>query len=172
MSELPATSPVEPRKLGFIGKAIVATAVVLTAVFGVVAAVAIRGKRIENGRRETTNREFSAICLWMRVLGTPRSDESHSMFSRISVYLGPPANTSERYAWAHPLASKVVCDGWGHPIYYRCPGPVHKNGWDLISCGPNGVYEEGGGDDIVVGEDLPGGLAAISSESGTATESK
>jgi len=38
----------------------------------------------------------------------------------------------------------------------------------LISCGPNGVFEEGGGDDIVVGQDLPGGLAAISSESGAA----
>src|SRR5207237_599182 len=49
-------------------------------------------------------------------------------------------------------------DAWGNPIYYRCPGPIHKNGWDLISCGPNGVYEEGQGDDIVVGEDLPGGL--------------
>ena len=67
---------------------------------------------------------------------------------------------------------QVVLDAWGNPIYYRCPGPIHKDGWDLISCGPNGVFENGGGDDIVVGEDLPGGLAAISSESGTATGSK
>ncbi len=60
-----------------------------------------------------------------------------------------------------------IGDAWGNPLYYRCPGPIHKNGWDLISCGPNGVYEEGGGDDIVVGEDLPGGIAAISSDSGS-----
>src|SRR5579871_3494387 len=45
-------------------------------------------------------------------------------------------------------------DVWDHPIYYRCPGPVHKDGFDFISCGPNGIYEEGQGDDIVVGEDL------------------
>ncbi len=32
-----------------------------------------------------------------------------------------------------------------------------------------GLYEEGGGDDIVVGEDLPGGIAAISSASGSGT---
>ncbi len=55
-------------------------------------------------------------------------------------------------------------DAWGSPIFYRCPGPVHNNGWDLISCGPNGIYEEGRGDDIVVGEDVPGGIAAIQSE--------
>ncbi len=59
---------------------------------------------------------------------------------------------------------KPLLDVWRHPIYYRCPGPVHKNGWDLISCGPNGVYEEGGGDDIVVGEDVPGGVASVTSE--------
>ena len=53
---------------------------------------------------------------------------------------------------------EVVLDAWGQPIYYRCPGPVHKNGWDLISCGPNGLYEEGGGDDLVVGAELPGGV--------------
>ncbi len=56
-------------------------------------------------------------------------------------------------------------DAWGNPIYYLCPGAIHKNGWDLISCGPNGIYEQGQGDDIVVGEDLPGGLASLASES-------
>ncbi|MBI3724079.1 type II secretion system protein GspG [bacterium] len=65
----------------------------------------------------------------------------------------------------------VAVDAWGNPIYYRCPGPVHKHGFDLISCGPNGVHEEGQGDDILVGEDLPGGLASIESGSAAAVGS-
>jgi len=50
--------------------------------------------------------------------------------------------------------SGVVRDGWGNPIIYRCPGPVHRHGWDLYSFGPNGVDEQGGGDDILMGEDV------------------
>ncbi|HLK16971.1 MAG TPA: type II secretion system protein GspG [Fimbriimonadaceae bacterium] len=72
----------------------------------------------------------------------------------------------ESFRWRD---SMTLRDAWDRPIYYRCPGPIHKKGFDLISCGPNGVYEEGQGDDIVVGEDLPGGIAAISSESGSGT---
>ncbi len=72
------------------------------------------------------------------------------------------------------LKSGAQRDAWNHPIYYRCPGPIHTRGWDLISCGPNGIYEEGQGDDIVVGEDLPpeefarimsSSTAAVTSES-------
>jgi hypothetical protein len=60
------------------------------------------------------------------------------------------------------VGNGAVCDWWGQPIYYRCPGPVHMGGWDLISCGPNGIYEGGGGDDIVVGEDFPDVLRSAS----------
>jgi hypothetical protein len=45
-------------------------------------------------------------------------------------------------------------DSWGHPLVYECPGPVHRNGWDIYSVGPNGVDEGGLGDDILVGEDV------------------
>jgi hypothetical protein len=45
-------------------------------------------------------------------------------------------------------------DGWGRAIAYHCPGPVHKHGWDLYSFGPNGIDEQGVGDDILVGEDV------------------
>jgi hypothetical protein len=45
-------------------------------------------------------------------------------------------------------------DAWGHPLYYCCPGRVHRHGWDLYSAGPNGVDEQGMGDDIVVGFDM------------------
>ena len=49
----------------------------------------------------------------------------------------------------HPLR-----DAWGHAIKVRCPGPVHTKGWDVWSCGANGVDEQGQGDDILVGEDV------------------
>jgi hypothetical protein len=46
-----------------------------------------------------------------------------------------------------------IRDGWGRPILYRCPGPVHRRGWDVYSVGPDGEDDHGGGDDILWGED-------------------
>ena len=48
----------------------------------------------------------------------------------------------------------IVRDGWGRPFRIRAPGPVHKHGRDLWSFGPNGINEQGGGDDILVGADV------------------
>ncbi|MEZ0230718.1 MAG: type II secretion system protein GspG [Planctomycetota bacterium] len=45
------------------------------------------------------------------------------------------------------------CDAWGQPFVFRCPGLVHRTGWDLYSVGPDGIDERGGGDDLLVGED-------------------
>jgi hypothetical protein len=52
------------------------------------------------------------------------------------------------------LDGQPILDAWGHPILYRCPGPVHARGWDLCSFGPNGLDEHGGGDDILLGDDV------------------
>jgi Type II secretion system (T2SS), protein G len=48
----------------------------------------------------------------------------------------------------------IVEDGWGNPILYRCPGLVHKRGYDFVSCGPNGRFDQGTFDDLVVGGDI------------------
>ncbi len=45
----------------------------------------------------------------------------------------------------------ILVDDWGKPIRLRVPGPVHNYGWDAWSCGPNGIDEQGQGDDILVG---------------------
>lgn len=45
-------------------------------------------------------------------------------------------------------------DAWGRLLVYRCPGPIHRRGWDLYSLGGNGVDEQGRGDDLLVGEDI------------------
>lgn len=47
-----------------------------------------------------------------------------------------------------------AADGWGCPLIYRAPGPVHRRGWDLYSVGPNGIDEQGKGDDVLIGEDV------------------
>ena len=44
-------------------------------------------------------------------------------------------------------------DHWGHRLRWACPGRVHPGGWDLYSIGANGEDEDGGGDDLVTGED-------------------
>jgi hypothetical protein len=48
----------------------------------------------------------------------------------------------------------VFFDEWRHLVRFASPGPIHRRGWDLWSCGPNGVDEGGEGDDIAVGEDI------------------
>ncbi len=166
MSDPAATTTVtESRKLGHGCKALVAGMVVLTVGVGVGAGVAVRAKRINDEKREKTLKSLGYLA---KHLDSPKRADNGRFVCR---------SGDEKMGWMHLSATNSVedaaCDAWDHPIYHRCPGPVHKNGWDLISCGPNGVYEEGGGDDIVVGEDLPGGLAAISSESESGTtESK
>jgi hypothetical protein len=61
------------------------------------------------------------------------------------------ASQAERDA---SLRNYLVTDQWGHPIRLRVPGHVHAQGWDVWSCGPNGIDEQGQGDDILIGEDV------------------
>lgn len=37
-------------------------------------------------------------------------------------------------------------DPWDHDYIYRCPGIRNLNGFDLFSCGPDGVSKTGGDD--------------------------
>lgn len=49
---------------------------------------------------------------------------------------------------------KPVRDAWGRALRLQSPGPVHRAGWDVWSVGPDGIDDHGGGDDILVGEDV------------------
>ncbi len=49
---------------------------------------------------------------------------------------------------------RYVADAWGQPIRIRTPGQVHRC-WDMWSAGPNGIDEDGRGDDIIIGEGAP-----------------
>jgi len=155
------TTVEEPRKLGLVGKVLVALMVVVTAGLVVGTVVAIRAKRVEEERCRETGATLSKVV---------------SVFHDTEMEMGPSESRCpwlywDRSSFGDPILGftseekGAIRDAWGNPIYYRYPGPIHKNGWDLISCGPNGVFEEGGGDDIVLGEDLPGGIATVSSAS-------
>src|SRR5579871_362312 len=63
------------------------------------------------------------------------------------------------------LECLLTKDAWGNRVHYACPGPVHADGFDFISCGPDGALDQGRGDDVVLGDDVSGGLAAIQSQS-------
>jgi len=158
----------EPRKLGLVGKAIVGLMVVVTAGLVTGTVVVIRARRIEE---ESRFEETKRVWLTEHYLYDARKELREmddirpcSHYRWIGWGIGSPGRLS--FTSAEDLA---LCDAWAQPIRFCCPGPIHKNGFDLISAGPNGVFEDGQGDDIVVGGDLPGGIATISSESGSGT---
>lgn len=51
--------------------------------------------------------------------------------------------------WRGPYLDKDPIDNWGNVYNYRFPGEHNVNRPDIWSSGPNGVNENGGGDDIV-----------------------
>jgi hypothetical protein len=153
----------ERKRLGLGWRVLVLALVLLAA--GHVVAAAFLLNRLRCASRTRAILESVRSCKRLRNSDLPRRKVGTARFqlfvlSYVSVpseyYVLPPEDVID-------VGRSCVLDAWGQPIRLVCPGPVHKNGWDLISCGPNGVYEEGGGDDIVVGEDLPGGIAAIQS---------
>jgi hypothetical protein len=119
-------------------------AVVVLLLVGLV--VVWRGKRIDAEKRRATLDTLAGIRL--AVIPTT----SRERFE----WRGMPSADGSGADWTGQRAlglAEVAVDGWGNPIRYRCPGPVHKKGWDLWSCGPNGKDDEGTFDDILVGGD-------------------
>lgn len=55
-----------------------------------------------------------------------------------------------------------LCDGFGNPLVYRCPGYFNRAGFDLGSLGPDGRLGLGGNlFDPSASEDAPGGYKAL-----------
>jgi general secretion pathway protein G len=48
--------------------------------------------------------------------------------------------------WHGPFLDEILRDGWGHDFVYRCPGLHNTSGFDIYSCGPDGVSKSGGDD--------------------------
>jgi general secretion pathway protein G len=60
-----------------------------------------------------------------------------------------PASLTALQAGKTPYleASKPLVDGWNQPFLYQAPGS-NQHDFDLFSKGGNGVFENGGGDDV------------------------
>ncbi len=52
----------------------------------------------------------------------------------------------EEGQWRGPYVDSIPKDMWGHDFVYRCPGIHNTNGFDIHSCGPDGVSKSGGDD--------------------------
>jgi general secretion pathway protein G len=48
--------------------------------------------------------------------------------------------------WHGPYLDKIPVDPWGNDFVYVCPGLHHPNGFDLYSCGMDGISKSKGGD--------------------------
>jgi hypothetical protein len=123
--------------------------VVAIGLVAVVVVVVARRERVERTRR---------LLESLRENGPKRANERHRLWGEIrrrtrrpvGILVGP--RTGRQSGDGFDAAS--ARDAWGTPIRLQAPGPVHGGGWDIWSCGPNGVDEKGGGDDILIGEDL------------------
>ncbi|MEZ0228026.1 MAG: hypothetical protein ACAI25_05330 [Planctomycetota bacterium] len=86
-----------------------------------------------------------------------RGDDS-SRLSRgpyfVSVSGGTPSGIVLNEGGEPVASGPFLLDAWRHRVIFITPGFVHRNGWDLYSVGPNGIDEQGQGDDILVGEDV------------------
>jgi len=139
----------QPRRLGLVGKAIVARIVLATATLVVGGAVAI------SMRRAKERRTVERLEGLRDALAPVTEDETHhnrALHDRLETNI------------LRELREGKFLDAWGNPIQLRSPGPVHAIGFDLISPGPNGVFEEGRGDDLVAGLDLRNGTASVTSD--------
>jgi hypothetical protein len=130
-----------PRELGWRGSFCLGCGIGLVVLLAVGLLVFWRGKKIEGRKRDATLHELEIKRRGLRPVPADGSGGD---------WTGQKALGNE----------KPVEDGWGNPLRYRCPGPVHRNGWDLWSCGPNGKDDQGTFDDILIGEDI----AAVSTK--------
>jgi hypothetical protein len=118
--------------------------VVLLLVVGLV--VVQKAKKVEDAKRQRTLQALMDDAKCLRVTfgdRPPQADGSGADWSGMKTLTAG----SEKFEWE-------LVDGWGNPIRYRRPGPIHRHGWDLWSCGPNGKDDQGTFDDIIIGEDV------------------
>lgn len=87
-----------------------------------------------------------------RVDGT--GDDPTGECSFVGIVEKSPDTKGGYFSWCKQVWFSSQTDAWGNRIRFRCPGVVHRRGWDLYSVGPDGIDEGGGGDDILVGEDV------------------
>jgi hypothetical protein len=159
--------------------AVVFAALVLMALLGA-SVHAISKRRAEQKRRLETTDRLQMLCFVL----------THHDLGQVATDLPPPRATGgsgdptgmialhEYLMGGHYLLNSepgtagsaflngdLSNDAWGRPIVYRCPGVVHKEGFDFYSFGPDGRDDEGRGDDLVEGMDLSAASSPATSPS-------
>jgi hypothetical protein len=135
------------RRLGPLGKGVIGCGVVVVAALIAMTAVAV-------SRRRVTRAKMVAL---VNLYGPSFREKDPERIEGSFFAYTSRAQTLDhsRTLTALDVEGKdLVRDAWGHPIRWASPGPVHRHGWDLWSVGPNGIDEQGEGDDILVGEDV------------------
>jgi hypothetical protein len=154
-----------------------ALALALVAALGLVAmaAIAFERRRIENNKAAETLRRLERIAYERQENGYPYPEYPTTCFVADangaydghgpSIHVVDPSTvdpTPRILTLKEQDLEPFRRDAWGQPIRFRQPGPVHTHGWDVWSVGPNGIDEEGEGDDLLIGED---DVATVSSRS-------
>jgi hypothetical protein len=120
-------------------KAVFAFALLATVALAVTTVLAVVGKRREQEREreqakrhEATLRDLALIKEQIEALGA-------TTFEYPAPTTGLP-DDDDGFVRLGPMLDGhwSVDDGWGRHLVYRRPGPVHKDGWDVFSLGPDG----------------------------------
>ena len=156
-----------PQPIGLIMLALALGAVFCASSCGTGSGAAADELRAETQARDcriASSRETLArLAEFIRTVGCPKTDGSGddpTGLKALALHAPRTDFMCERTREYFTNVTRGSCspvdaaDGWNRPVRYRCPGPVHTHGWDVYSVGPNGIDEHGGGDDILIGEDV------------------
>lgn len=102
------------------------------AVAAIAAALALGGIFASVEEREKERRTREVIAETRRAIAQFREDMGrcpHSLRELVH-----PARAGARYLREEPI------DGWGHPLWVRCPGRYDPDGADVVSAGPSGSF--------------------------------
>jgi hypothetical protein len=165
----PGEAPPEAAQVGRPGSFLAGCAIGVCVLLIVGVVVVWRGKKAEDERREqtlVTLRRLHRLVATTTPRDPPRADgtgDDWTGMKALAAGFNARAGTFERCVMREGHLevanddlgfSYPTTDGWDHPIRYRCPGVVHRRGFDFYSCGPNGKDDEGTFDDLVEGEDV------------------
>jgi hypothetical protein len=138
---------------------IIVTVVLLALVGAAVAVVTCLAHLEDVGKANVTGNEVrklgSRIVTFMFMedppLSKPREENARALYAWL---MAPPRGEDwfgGEPAWPFDNVVGTLRDSWGRELVFRCPSRRKEAIFDLYSVGPNGIDEQGNGDDITCG---------------------